>query len=356
MNAYGRELSGIHHVTAIAGDPQQNLDFYVGVLGLRLVKRSVNQDDPGTYHLFYADAVGSPGTDLTFFAWPGGMPGRPGTGQTTTVALAIPEAAMEYWMRRLSDHGVAWQGPTRRFDEEVMAFSDVHGQALELVAAPDAASRPWEAWTAGPVPGEMAIRGIHGVTITEAAEDSTVSFLTRQLGFRMADETAGRKRFAVGPGGSGVWLDLIVVPGATRGRIAVGTIHHIAWRTPDEEEQGQWWRQIRDLGVPISDIIDRFWFHSIYFHEPGGVLFEIATDGPGFMVDEPAATLGMRLVLPPWLEPHRAEIERHLPAIDLPQLAAPVPGRAPHLSPAPGRPPGGRPGSGRSRRSSAGRS
>lgn len=327
MNLHGQELGGIHHVTAIAGDPQENAEFYVGILGLRLVKRSVNQDEPGTYHLFYADAAGSPGTDLTFFAWPGGMPGRAGAGQATTVALAIPEAAIEYWLQRLSERGIAWHGPARRFDEQVIAFSDIHGQALELAAAPEVADRPWEAWTGGPVPAEMAIRGIHGVTITEAAEASTDAFLTEQLGFRAAGESLGRRRFAVGPGGSGAMLDLIAAPGAPRGRVAVGTIHHIAWRTPDDEQQGRWWRQIRGLGVPVSEIIDRFWFHSIYFHEPGGVLFEIATDGPGFTVDEPAETLGTRLVLPPWLEPHRVEIERQLPAIDLPQVAArPVPG------------------------------
>lgn len=311
-------LHGIHHVTAIAGDPQENVDFYVGVLGLRLVKRSVNQDDPGTYHLFYADAVGSPGTDLTFFAWPGGLHGRDGAGQAITVALAIPKTALGYWMKRLADHDIPIQGPTTRFDEEVIAFSDFHGQAIELVAAPDVGSRPWRAWSDGPVPVELAIRGLHGVTIKEAAEEPTVPFLTEQLGFRPTGAMAGRRRFSVGPGGSGTCVDLIVMPGAARGRVAVGTIHHIAWRTPDDEQQRRWWQQIRDLDVPISDIIDRFWFHSIYFREPGGVLFEIATDGPGFTVDESAGDLGSRLVLPPWLEPQRKEIERRLPPITLP--------------------------------------
>ena len=315
-----RALQGIHHVTAIAGEPQENVDFYVGVLGLRLVKRSVNQDDPGTYHLFYADAVGSPGTDLTFFAWPGALHGREGAGQATTVALAVPQTGLEYWMKRLASHDVAFEGPVHRFDEEVIAFSDVHGQALELVAAPDALSRQWHAWDGGPAPAEAAIRGLHGVTIKEAAEDPTVPFLTGTLGFRPVGAVGGRRRFAVGPGGSGAWLDLLVTPGASRGRVAVGTIHHIAWRTPDDEQQRQWWQQINELGVPISDIIDRFWFHSIYFREPGGVLFEIATDGPGFTVDETADGLGTRLVLPPWLEPHRAEIESRLPPIEIPQL------------------------------------
>ncbi len=320
MSEAARHLTGIHHVTAIAGDPQENVDFYLGILGLRLVKRTVNQDDPGTYHLFYADAVGSPGTDLTFFAWPGGLHGRGGAGQATAVALAIPNTALAYWTKRLADHDIAFVGPVRRFDEEVIAFSDVHGQALELVAAPDVLSREWRFWSGGPVPSESAIRGIHGVTVKEAAENPTVPFLTGQLGFRPMREAGGRTRFAVGPGGSGAWLDLIVAQGAPPGRVAVGTIHHVAWRTPDDEQQRQWWQQIRGAGVPISDVIDRFWFHSIYFREPGGVLFEIATDGPGFTVDESPGELGARLVLPPWLEPHRAEIERHLPAVELPQV------------------------------------
>jgi glyoxalase family protein len=324
MTQNARQLLGIHHVTAIAGDPQENVDFYVGVLGLRLVKRSVNQDDPGTYHLFYADAVGSPGTDLTFFAWPGALHGREGAGQATAVSLAIPTTALAYWTKRLTDHDIAFEGPIRRFGEEIIAFSDWHGQALELVAAPDAEFRRWQFWADGPVPKEFAIRGIHGITLKEAAEHPTVPFLTQQLGFRLSSEATGWKRFAVGRGGSGAWLDLVIAPGVSPGRVAVGTIHHVAWRTPDDTEQQQWWQQIRDLGVPISEIIDRFWFHSIYFREPGGVLFEIATEGPGFAVDEPVEELGRRLVLPPWLEPRRAEIERALQPIELPEATGPA--------------------------------
>jgi glyoxalase family protein len=327
MSEPAKQLHGIHHVTAIAGDPQENVDFYVGILGLRLVKRSVNQDDPGTYHLFYADAVGSPGTDLTFFAWPGALHGRDGTGQITTVSLAIPSTALAYWTKRLTDHGITVVGPTRRFDEEVLAFSDVHGQAIELVAAPDALARRWQFWSGGPVPSDHAIRGIHGITVKEAAEHPTVPFITGQLGFHLTAEAGGRQRYALGPGGSGAWLDLIVAAGAPRGQVAVGAIHHVAWRTPDDASQQQWWQHLRSLGVPISEIIDRFWFHSIYFREPGGVLFEIATDGPGFAVDEAVEDLGTRLVLPPWLEPRRSEIERALPPIELPEFVrgAPVP-------------------------------
>ncbi len=311
-------LLGIHHVTAIAGDPQENLDFYMGILGLRLVKRSVNQDDPGTYHLFYADAVGTPGTDLTFFASPGAPRGHPGTGQATAVALAIPAGSLPYWMQRLADHRITFERPLHRFDEEVIAFADVHGQALELVAAHDSTSRPWQFWAGGPIPFEHAIRGIHSVTLT-AASEASASFLATALGFRPVGEDSQRKRFAIGQGGSGGWLDLLVRPHAPRGRTAVGTIHHVAWRTPNSDEQRQWWHWIRTLGVSVSAIIDRFWFHSIYFREAGGALFEIATDGPGFGVDEAIEDLGARLLLPPWLEPERGEIERALVPVELPR-------------------------------------
>ncbi len=317
-------LGGIHHVTAICGHPQENVDFYAGVLGLRLVKRSVNQDDPGTYHLFYADAVGTPGTDLTFFAWPGGPRGRVGAGQAAAVALTVPPGSQAFWRDRLTSAGVEVRGPVRRFDEQVLTFTDPHGQTVELVAAPDAEDRPWVFWEDGPVPREHAVRGIHAVTLTEAAAEPTVPFLTGPLGFRSVAVEGDRTRFAVGPGGSGAWLDVVVDSPARAGRVAVGTIHHVAWRTPTDDDQRAWWERIRVLGVPVSDIIDRFWFHSIYFREPGGVLFEIATDGPGFAVDEAVDELGSRLVLPPWLEPHRAQIEGALIPITLPRFLRPV--------------------------------
>jgi len=315
-----RTLGGIHHVTAIAGDPQRNVDFYVGLLGLRLVKRSVNQDDPGTYHLFYADAVGHPGTDLTFFPWPDAPRGWRGTGQAVTVALAIPPEAIAYWQVRLKGAGIQVDA-SRRFDEEVLAFMDPDGMHVELVAGPHTGTRElWAPWNEGPVPVGHAIRGIHGVTLMEAAADPTADFLIQVLGFRPAGEAAGRLRFAVGPGGSGAVLDLLPRPEERQGRIAVGTVHHVAWRTPDAREQEQWWEEIRRVAPGISPIIDRFWFRSIYFHEPGGVLFEIATDGPGFTVDESATTLGDRLILPPWLEPKRASIEAKLPSLRVPQV------------------------------------
>ncbi|MGQ0548378.1 MAG: ring-cleaving dioxygenase [Armatimonadota bacterium] len=312
-------LSGIHHVTAIAGDPQRNADFYVGVLGLRLVKRSVNQDDPGTYHLFYADALGHPGTDLTFFPWRDAPRGWQGNGQAVTVGLAIPQGALGFWAARLAQAGREArkeQGPS---GEDVIAFSDPDGLRLELVAGPGTDERAlWAPWEDGPVPVEMAIRGFHNVAVQEAGVEPTVGFLTEVLGFRLVHEAGERLRFATGEGDSGAMLDLLPRPGERPGRVAVGAVHHVAWRTPDDAEQRAWWERIGKVNATLSPIIDRFWFRSIYFREPGGVLFEIATDGPGFTADEAAEELGSRLILPPWLEPQRSRIEAKLPPLRLP--------------------------------------
>jgi glyoxalase family protein len=314
-----RTLTGIHHVTAICGAPQGNVDFYVGVLGLRLVKRTVNQDDPTTYHLFYGDALGHPGTELTFFAWPRGRHGRDGAGQAVAVSFAIPPASVDYWRRRLDAHRVTVVGPARRFDEEVLAFSDPDGLSVELVARDDAGRRDlWQAWDASPVPVESQIRGVHSVTIIETAAAPTTAFLTEQMGFRSIGDADGRVRFVTGDGGSGAILDLLIQPAAADGRAAVGSIHHVAWRTPDAAQQTQWWKGLSALGIGISSIIDRFWFKSIYFREPGGALFEIATDGPGFTADERPDELGSRLILAPWLERQRARIEAVLPPVHTP--------------------------------------
>jgi glyoxalase family protein len=311
-------LYGVHHVTAIAGPPQDNVDFYVGVLGLRLVKRSVNQDDPGTYHLFYGDAVGSPGTELTFFAWPSAPRGRIRAAQIAVVALAIPPESIGFWRDRLDSYGVRVRGPEPRFGEDVLAFDDPDGLAVELVAGPGTARRAlWQPWEQSAVTAEHQIRGIHAVTITERDLAPTVPFLTERLAFTTVAEHANRHRLVSGDG-SGGFLDLVVQPDATISRGGAGTIHHVAWRTPDDAEHAAWHAAIQRLRVPISDIIDRFWFKSIYFHEPGGALFEIATDGPGFAADEPVETLGSRLVLPPWLEARRAQIEATLLPIQVP--------------------------------------
>jgi catechol 2,3-dioxygenase-like lactoylglutathione lyase family enzyme len=310
---------GVHHVTAIAGDPQRNIDFYAGVLGLRLVKLTVNFDDPGSYHLYYGDDVGHPGTILTFFAWPGGHRGRRGAGQIAAISLAAPEDTVAYWSERLRQHGVAVEGPTARFDEQVLAFHDPEGLALELVAT--AAARERAGWEEGPVAPEHAVRGVHAVTLWEEGGAATARLLTETLGFRPMQEAGATTRYGVGAGSPGALVDVRDVrqtPELLRGQIAVGNVHHVAWRTPTDEEQLAWRERLAALGVHVTHVLDREYFHSIYFHEPGGVLFEIATDPPGFTVDEAPERLGTSLRLPPWLEPQRATIERELPSVRLP--------------------------------------
>ncbi len=313
-----KAILGIHHVTAIAGDPQRNLDFYAGLLGLRLVKLTVNFDDPSTYHLYYGDELGHPGTILTFFPWPGAPKGRLGTGQLTVTSFSIPEKAMGFWMDRLKSHNVPFQGPIRRFHERLLAFSDPEGLQLELVAREHA--RDWRPWKDGPVPAEYAVRGFHGVTLSEESHIRTVSLLADTLGFRRNAKDGNRFRYETAEGGPGAIVDVLHQPESPSGVVSVGTVHHVAWRTPDDEQQKAWRQKLVEVGRNVTPMIDRKYFHSIYFHEPGGVLFEIATDPPGFTVDEPAQELGTRLKLPPWLEPDRRQIDRSLPPVHLPNV------------------------------------
>lgn len=307
-------LTGIHHVTAIAGDPQQNVDFYAGVLGLRLVKQTVNFDDPGSYHFYYGDGSGAPGTLLTFFAWPGGRRGGRGLGQVTAAALSIPAPSLDYWRERLSHLGVTVDEPETRFGETVLPFYDSDGLRLELVPTND--SRP--GWAGGTVPLEQAIRGIHGVTLPERTPERTVNLLTETLGFRAVLTEGAWTRYALMDNSSGTFADVWSSPEGLPGQIAVGNIHHVAWRTPDDAQQDAWLRQLTDLGYGVSPVMDREYFHSIYFREPGGILFEIATDPPGFTVDESSETLGKHLKLPPQYKTRRADIERSLPLIHIP--------------------------------------
>jgi len=313
-----QKILGIHHVTAIAGDPQQNVDFYAGLLGLRLVKLTVNFDDPGTYHLYYGDEEGHPGTILTFFPWPGARRGRIGTGQVTVTSFSIPEGSLGYWTGRFKDHGIKFEGPVKRFDEEAIVFSDPDGLQLELVATPGAEAR--SPWRGGPVPAEHTTRGFHSVTISEEGYERTASLLTETLGFRLGREAGNRFRYELRPGDPGTRVDVLCSPDAPRGIVAAGTVHHIAWRTPDGVQQEAWRRQIAGLGHNVTPVLDRQYFRSIYFREPGGVLFEIATDPPGFSIDEPLGQLGTHLKLPPWLEPMRPQIESILPPLHLPEV------------------------------------
>jgi glyoxalase family protein len=311
-----KQLLGIHHVTAIAGEPQRNIDFYVGVLGLRLVKLTVNFDDPGTYHLYYGDGQGHPGTILTFFPWPEGMRGRIGTGQLTVISFAVPAQALTYWKKRLSEHQIQYEEMISAFEELALSFTDPDGLQLELVSASDA--NPDHAWNAGPVPVDFAIRGFHHVTLTEEGYERTASLLTETMGFQAAQSKGNRFRYAVGSGGTGTLVDLVCTPAGRAGRVSVGTVHHVAWRTPTDEDQVEWQKKLTTLQYNVTPIIDRKYFHSIYFREPGGVLFEIATDPPGFAVDEPVDQLGSHLVLPHWLEPARAQLAQILPKVQLP--------------------------------------
>ncbi|MDH3497591.1 MAG: ring-cleaving dioxygenase [Gemmatimonadota bacterium] len=313
-------VHGIHHVTAIAADPQENLDFYVGLLGMRLVKRSVNQDDPGTYHFFFADGTGHPGTDLTFFPWPHLAPGRPGTGLTTEVALAVPAETLPYWSERLAAVGVATDAPEERFGERVLPFSDPHG--LRLVLAETGDAREFTPWDESPVPPAQQIRGLHAVRLTEPAREATEGVLRDVLGFTHVAEDAGWQRYGVEGGGSGKILELRVAPDTPRGRMGTGTVHHVAFRVPDDATQAGVRAKAEAASLRPTPVIDRFWFRSVYFLEPGGALFELATDGPGFAVDEDARHLGERLILPPWLEPNRAGIEAALPPVAAPRVRA----------------------------------
>jgi glyoxalase family protein len=313
------DILGIHHVTAIAGDPQQNVDFYAGVLGLRLVKLTVNYDDPSTYHLYYGDGQGHPGTIMTFFPWPDAIRGRIGTGQLTVTSFAVPEKSLGYWKNRLTEHETSIQEARSEFDEEMLFFTDRDGLQLELVATPHA--NPDRVWKQGPVPADFAIRGFHRVTLSENGYEKTASLLTGTLGFKRVQEHGSRFRYAANSGQPGTIVDLICAPEGRPGRVAVGTVHHVAWRTPTDEQQVRWREAIRDLQYNVTPVIDRTYFHSIYFHEPGGVLFEIATDPPGFAVDEPEEKIGASLVLPKWLERERSALERILPPIHLPRLA-----------------------------------
>jgi len=312
-------ITGLHHVTAIAGDPQENLDFYVGVLGMRLVKRSVNQDVPGTYHLFYADAEGHAGSDLTFFPWPDMAPGRVGTGLTVEVALAIPAGSLEYWVDRLAAHGFAAGEPVERFGERLLTFIDPHGLALALVETAD--RRDFTAWTKSPVSEQHQVRGLHGVRLLERSAAATVDLLVHALGFEEVGQDDGWRRFALPGTRSGRVLDVKELPSEARGTWGTGSVHHIAWRVPDDTTHRRVQRRLYDADRSPTPVIDRFWFKSVYFREPGGALFEVATDGPGFAVDEPVGELGSSLVLPPWLEPQRRQIEASLPPLKKPETA-----------------------------------
>lgn len=317
MATYG--VLGFHHATAFAGEAQPNVDFYTGVLGMRMVKRSVNQDAPDVYHLFYADAIGSPGTDITFFPWRYIAPMQAGAGLITETALGVPSASLPYWSERLAAAGVPTEQDVGVHDMSVLRFLDPDGLRLVMVGIDD--SRPFEAWQNSPVPAEHQIRGLYGAQITVHAHSATERVLTEILGFTQDNSTETIRRYWIGqPNDLGYgYLEVIAAPAAPRGRWGKGSMHHLAWRARDEAHLNELRERVAIAGLQPTPIIDRFWFKSVYFREPGGVVFELATDGPGFSVDESMDALGETLVLPPWLEPRRAEIEAKLPPISYPR-------------------------------------
>ena len=309
-------IAGIHHVTAIASDPQENIDFYTSILGLRLVKVTVNFDDPTSYHLYYGDTIGTPGTILTFFSWPGAPKGWRGTGQATTVSFSIPVGSLRYWQQRLDSHRIKAETVPNRFGNELITFHDPDDLLLELVVSPDDERK---GWTNGPVPTESAIRGFHGVTLSEDGYERTASLLDT-MGFRFLQQEENRFRFRATGNGPASTVDIQCLPAARVGQVSVGTVHHVAWRTPDDDQQKQWREKLVGSGLNVTPIIDRRYFRSIYFREPGRVLFEIATEPPGFAIDELPESLGSALKLPPWLEPMRTRIESELPPLNLSKL------------------------------------
>ncbi len=306
-------VTGLHHITAISSDVKCNLQFYTQVLGLRFVKKSVNQDDTGTYHLYYGNYTGAPGTALTFFPWAGLPRGRPGRGQAYATAVSVPAAALPFWQERFTRLKVASFPIEERYGDQVLPFLDHDGMRLELVAT--AEKDPRVPAPAADIPAEHAIRGFHSTTLALNDAAPTAAVLTGLMGYRQVGEGSYRTRFTAGDGGPGTYVDLLTDPSIPRGLNGAGTVHHVAFRVPDDATQVAARQVLLKGALHVSPVIDRAYFKSIYYREPAGVLFEIATDQPGFAIDEPVESLGTKLSLPPHLEPYRAEIEASLPQL-----------------------------------------
>lgn len=311
------QLKGIHHITAIAGDPQKNINFYVKILGLRFLKKTVNFDDPHTYHFYYGDDNGNPGTILTFFPWTErGFKGKRGTGQIAAISFSIPISSLDFWMEHLTKQKINFAGPVKRFNEQVLIFEDHDEFELEIVASEE---EKREGWNSRDIPKEHSIRGFWGASIWHQKIEITESFMSGLLGFKKVDETENRTRLALADGGAGTYVDLISLPEQPKGIMGVGAIHHIAFRTANDKDQLEVREKIISKEYDVTPVIDRNYFHSIYFKEPRNVLFEVATDPPGFFVDETQETLGKSLKLPEWYEKGRSEIESALPKVTVPE-------------------------------------
>lgn len=322
------ELRGLHHVTAVTGQAQANVNFYTQVLGMRLVKKTVNQDDVSAYHLFYGDEVGNPGTELTFFEWPRLGPNQNGPGSIAKTWLRVPSlAALEWWSERLDQRGIIHQGITNFNGRAVIYLTDPEGQELALVD--DGGAPGGTPWSKSPAPAEHAIRGLFASTLIVPQLKPTAFVLTEIMGYQTVAEVASANPsgermvvFALDQGGAGKELYVVEQTHAPFGQLGIGGVHHIAFRTPNGDEQIEWMERLHRSGLRTSGLVDRYYFQSLYFRIPGGILFEIATDGPGFATDEPAEHLGERLALPPFLEPRRAQIEAGLTPVQLPQTQA----------------------------------
>ena len=309
------KILGLHHITAIATDPQRNVDFYTNVLGLRLVKKTVNFDDPQTYHLYYGDETGTPGSILTFFPWSSlAHRGRKGSGQASAFSFSVPKDSLEFWKARLTDLKVSFVEPLTRFGDQVLTILDHDEFEIHLVAT-DADARV--GWSNGDIPASAAIRGFHGVTLSHQYLNPTAGFMQATLGAEKVPGEGNRHRFEIGEGGAGTYIDVLVQSDLRRGTMGAGIIHHVAFRTPNDAQQLKVRDSLSEAGHRVTDVADRQYFKSIYFHEPGGVLFEVATDTPGFMTDESKEELGTHIKLPPWLEDNRRSIETVLPSITL---------------------------------------
>ena len=313
-------IVGLHHVTAFASDPQQNLDFYTGIMGLRFVKRTVNFDDPSSYHFYFGDDCGSPGTIMTFFAWPGASRGHAGVGEVSRVSFGVPLASIDFWEQHLLSNGVLVERSGRRLRHEVLTLPDPDGMKIEIVGHADAGAVKAPRFAS--IPPEHAIRGFFGVTLLEQRAGATAQIL-KMMGYDQVAEENGRIRFSIQDAGLGSHIDLLVDPAAHYGNQGAGSVHHIAFRAKDDSSQLEWRAEIA-RHLQVTPVLDRTYFHSIYFREPGGVLFELATDPPGFSFDEPLESLGEELKLPAWLEPKRKEVERRLPEIELHKPFPPV--------------------------------
>lgn len=307
-------IAGIHHITAIAGNAQRNFDFYTKVLGLRMVKRTVNFDDPGTYHFYYGNETGTPGTILTFFPWEGIVGGRQGTGMATDIGYSVPEGSLGFWAERFKQHNVKQQPPVQRFGETVLPFQDPDGLSIDLIIPQQPDAR--QAWTTAEVKADAATKGFHSVTLTLKSIAPTAAILTDVFGYELKGQEGDRYRFVTPAGAAASIIDLVEAPQGTRGLNGGGTNHHVAFRVPNEAVQMEFREKILSRGLHITPRINRDYFYSLYFREPGGVLFELATDSPGFTVDEPLNELGTHLKLPTQYESSRDKIERSLPVLN----------------------------------------